>query len=165
MASVWDMGKRCMGLWIFFLFFSCQAQSSGSAFTSSSHLEASSDSSLDSSSEGFSEPDSLLVALGEGISPSTLETHIRVLASKEYEGRETGSKGQRKAARYLSDYFSSLFLLPGGKGSTSSPYFQTFSLRRTTWERVEVRIGRRRYKHLDKMLYLGEGEHERFPRI
>jgi Zn-dependent M28 family amino/carboxypeptidase len=59
--------------------------------------------------------------------PPTRETsawwgHIKVLASDDYEGRLTGSRGYLKAARYVAGKFKAAGLKPGGdKGS----YFQT----------------------------------------
>lgn len=42
----------------------------------------------------------------ETITASDLRTHLTILASDEYEGRETGEKGQKMAAEYISGFFS-----------------------------------------------------------
>lgn len=44
----------------------------------------------------------------ETITASDLRRHLSVLASDEYEGRETGEPGQKKAAVYISDFFKSI---------------------------------------------------------
>ncbi|MBM71262.1 MAG: peptidase M28 [Crocinitomicaceae bacterium] len=48
-----------------------------------------------------------------------LYNHLSVFASDEFEGRETGTRGQRKAAQYLIDYYKSLGFEPyNGKDYT-----------------------------------------------
>ena len=42
---------------------------------------------------------------GEG-----LKKHLTIIASDEMQGRETGTEGQRKAAKYIEDYFKSIGL-------------------------------------------------------
>lgn len=41
----------------------------------------------------------------ESITAADLRTHLSVLASDEYEGRETGQKGQKMAAEYIANFF------------------------------------------------------------
>ncbi len=42
------------------------------------------------------------------ITADELRAHLEVLASDEYEGRETGEKGQKMAAKYIATYFKSI---------------------------------------------------------
>src|SRR3954468_9326200 len=49
------------------------------------------------------------------ITAADLRTHLFKVASKEFEGRETGTEGQRKAAAYIEDQFRALGLLRGNK--------------------------------------------------
>tara|TARA_B100000959_G_scaffold286244_1_gene364039 strand:- start:664 stop:3645 length:2982 start_codon:yes stop_codon:yes gene_type:complete len=49
--------------------------------------------------------------------------HVEYLASKELEGRFTGTKGARKASRYVADQFSSYGLEPAGE---KEDWFQSF---------------------------------------
>jgi hypothetical protein len=49
------------------------------------------------------------------ITAEDLRTHLYKVASKEFEGRETGTEGQRKAAAYIEDQFKALGLQPGNK--------------------------------------------------
>ncbi|HVW63102.1 MAG TPA: M28 family peptidase [Puia sp.] len=51
------------------------------------------------------------------ITAEDLKTHLYRVASKEFEGRETGTEGQRKAAAYIEDQFRALGLMPGNKTS------------------------------------------------
>lgn len=56
------------------------------------------------------------------INPEDLKKHLYIVASKEMEGRETASPGQKKAAAYIESQFKALGLLPGNKGSYQLPY-------------------------------------------
>ncbi len=52
----------------------------------------------------------------ETITAADLETHLDILASDAYEGRETGEKGQKMSAEYIAAQFKSFGIpeLPGG---------------------------------------------------
>ncbi|MDR3716588.1 MAG: M28 family peptidase [Puia sp.] len=52
-----------------------------------------------------------------GITEEDLKKHLYTVASKDFEGRETATEGQRKAAAYIENHFRSLGLLPGNKDS------------------------------------------------
>lgn len=58
---------------------------------------------------------STLVSYGQGIKAEILSKHLHVLAHDSLDGRETGKSGQKKAARYLVNYFESIgcFKAPG----------------------------------------------------
>ncbi len=60
------------------------------------------------------------------INPLDMEAHLRFLASDELEGRETGTRGQKVAARYLATQFQRMGLQPGNKGE----WYQTYELSR-----------------------------------
>ena len=51
------------------------------------------------------------------ITRDDLKRHLYIVASKDFEGRETATEGQRKAAAYIENHFRSLGLLPGNKDS------------------------------------------------
>lgn len=55
---------------------------------------------------------------------SDLSKHLHVLASDEYEGRETGKKGQKLAAKYIKEKFESYGVHPLESGD----YFQSIPL-------------------------------------
>ncbi len=59
------------------------------------------------------------------ITPDDLKKHLYIVASKEMEGRETATEGQRKAAAYIENQFKSIGLLPGNKGDYQY-YFPVF---------------------------------------
>ncbi|MGI4741471.1 MAG: M28 family peptidase [Janthinobacterium lividum] len=63
------------------------------------------------------------------ITPDGLKQDLSVLASDEYEGRETGQKGQKMAADYLAKAFAS-YGLAGPVPGSDNPYLQHFSMNR-----------------------------------
>src|SRR4051794_34157637 len=56
------------------------------------------------------------------ITPAELKEKLSVLASREMEGREAASPGQRKAANYIESQFHRLGLLPGTTGGFQMQY-------------------------------------------
>ncbi|MGI4869758.1 MAG: M28 family peptidase [Janthinobacterium lividum] len=67
------------------------------------------------------------------ITQENLRRDLSVLASDEYEGRETGTKGQKMAAAYISQQFA-LDSLTAPVPGTANPYLQTFGLERSAWQ-------------------------------
>ena len=59
------------------------------------------------------------------ITPDALLSHIKTLASDEFEGRAPGSKGEELAIKYIADQFKSIGLKPG---SPDGSYFQEVPL-------------------------------------
>ena len=49
------------------------------------------------------------------ITAADLQKHLYIIASKDFEGRETTTEGQRKAAAYIENNFRAMGLLPGNK--------------------------------------------------
>lgn len=68
------------------------------------------------------------------ITAKELEAHLAFLASDEVEGRETGERGQKLAAKYLATQFQEMGLAPGNGDS----YFQEYELTRTQINSVSV---------------------------
>jgi Zn-dependent M28 family amino/carboxypeptidase len=63
-----------------------------------------------------------------------LRRDLSVLASDEYEGRETGTKGQKMAAAYISQQFKDDSLQAPVVANTDNPYLQTFGMERSAWQ-------------------------------
>ncbi len=60
-----------------------------------------------------------------------LQTHLKFIASDSLKGRETGSEGQKIAARYVAGEFADYGLTPIVKlADSSQSYFQTYYLQR-----------------------------------
>lgn len=56
------------------------------------------------------------------ITPDDLKKRLYIVASKEMEGRETATPGQKKAAAYIEGQFQSMGLKPGNNGNYQLPY-------------------------------------------
>jgi hypothetical protein len=67
--------------------------------------------------------DSVALRFSQTITEADLKKHLSILASDAYEGRETGTKGQKMAAEYLRTFFQNENI-----GSPLNNYFQTFEL-------------------------------------
>src|SRR5437016_14076633 len=47
------------------------------------------------------------------ITPDAVLSHIKILASDEFEGRAPGSKGEQLSTKYIADQFRAIGLKPG----------------------------------------------------
>lgn len=56
------------------------------------------------------------------ITVSNLKKHLYSIAAPEMEGRETATRGELRAAAYISDHFKSIGLLPGNRGNYLMPF-------------------------------------------
>lgn len=62
------------------------------------------------------------VLFANSIKSENLQKHLYQIAGPAFEGRETATPGQQKAARYIEDYFKILGLKPGNKDSFQYSY-------------------------------------------
>ncbi len=56
------------------------------------------------------------------ITAEDLKKHLYIVASADFEGRETATEGQHKAAAYIENHFRSIGLLPGNGDNYLLPY-------------------------------------------
>lgn len=94
------------------------------------------------------------VQYAQSITPQDLERHLRVIAHDSLEGRDTGSRGQKKAANYVANFFKSVGLqaiVPTTDGSKS--YFQPYALYQKSWGEVYLATENQRYE-LQQDFYL-----------
>ncbi|HXB94771.1 MAG TPA: M28 family peptidase, partial [Puia sp.] len=56
------------------------------------------------------------------ITAEDLKKHLYIVASADFEGRETATEGQHKVANYIEDHFKSLGLQPGNGEHYKLPY-------------------------------------------
>lgn len=89
------------------------------------------------------------IEFAQTITASDLEKHLSILASDEYEGRETGKEGQKKAANYIQDHFKLIGLNPGNGES----YFQPFPLEVKDPNNVDIQINGKSYQFLTDYYY------------
>lgn len=85
-----------------------------------------------------------------------LRRDLSVLASDEYEGRETGTKGQKMAAAYISKQFADDSLQAPVTANTANPYLQTFGMERSAWQPGgTVTVGGKAYEWLKDFYAFG----------
>ena len=85
------------------------------------------------------------VPYAASITPEGLKADLSVLASDEYEGRETGQKGQKMAADYIAKAFAS-YGLAGPVSGSDNPYLQHFSMTRVGVDPASsIKIGNRTF--------------------
>src|SRR6185312_15927397 len=58
----------------------------------------------------------------KSITANDLKKHLYIVASADFEGRETATEGQHKVANYIEDHFKSLGLQPGNGDRYKLPY-------------------------------------------
>jgi hypothetical protein len=75
------------------------------------------------------------------ITPDNLKKQLYTIAGKNFEGRETGSAGQRLAAAYIENYFKTLGLSPGNKDS----YQMHFPIYQDSLESINILIDDKPY--------------------
>ena len=78
------------------------------------------------------------------ITSEELKQHLSVIASDEYEGRETGRKGQKMTADYLKNEFIKDGVKPGNNGD----YFQYFNLVQTNKPIAGLKIHGNTYSYM-----------------
>lgn len=100
---------------------------------------------------GVTMPDSTVVMdtsaqsfnLAKSITPSSLRKHLTILASDEYEGRETGQPGNYKAAEYIKNHFKSIGIIP-----VDGTYYQDVMFTWESWNNITFSARAKEYKHL-----------------
>lgn len=95
--------------------------------------------------------------LSKSITAEDLESHLSILASDKFEGRETGEPGNEMAANYIAEYFKNIGLPATG---TENTYFQNVSFNKSQWTKSEVNINGKEYKHLWDYMMFVEGNEE-----
>ena len=89
---------------------------------------------------------------GNQIKAEELEKHLNILASDEYEGRETTTLGQKKAANYIKNHFI--------KSNVSFPkilnsYYQQFMVEISTFSNVNLKINDSSLKFINDFYSFG----------
>jgi hypothetical protein len=85
------------------------------------------------------------------IDQKDLKTFIKILTSDSLEGRGTGSDGQKKAGRFISDTFNEL----GLKKFDENGHRQTLKLNQTYWGQVYIKTKSRTLQNFDNMVLQG----------
>lgn len=87
----------------------------------------------------------------ETITASDLKSRLTIIASDEFEGRETGREGQKKAAEYIRGKFKEFGFSPIKQ--LEQGYYQPFRLHVTHPDTVNLIIGTDSLKFLKDMYY------------
>ena len=117
---------------LFFIFLSCSVLKPNTYLLKSNHEEA-----LNYSNQ---------------IKAVELEKHLNILASDEYEGRETTTPGQKKAANYIKNHFIKINVsFPKSLNS----YYQQFMVEGSTFSNVKLKINDSSLKFINDFYSFG----------
>ncbi|KAA5545702.1 M28 family peptidase [Adhaeribacter rhizoryzae] len=94
------------------------------------------------------------------ITAADLSKHLHILASDEYEGRDTGQKGQKMAAAYIAKEFKEDGLVGPVKNSSTSPYYQTFDLEKSAWGEGHITVGSRKFMMQQDFFVVGSSPYQ-----
>ncbi len=75
---------------------------------------------------------------GKEISSQELNKHLKVIASDELKGRNTGSRGQQLAAEYITNHFSELGLLKIVESPIGKSYYQNIDLQKARLKNIQL---------------------------
>lgn len=78
------------------------------------------------------------------ITKEDLTKHLTILASDEFQGRETGKPGNDLASAYIAGELERMGIEPVEGDS----YFQKVDFKWISWEDISIYVGENRYKHL-----------------
>ena len=87
-----------------------------------------------------------VVTYANTITKEELKASLYTYASDEFEGRETGQPGQKKAVNFLKEYYES-FGVPAAKADGN--YFQTVELQMMDVPSVSILVNGESYKNID----------------
>lgn len=92
----------------------------------------------------------------ELITPADLKDNLSILASDALEGRETGTRGQKMAAAFISTHFREL----GLKAPVEGSYYQKFNLYKTMQGEVYMSTRGTTYQNFKDIVYYGKDNSE-----
>ncbi len=114
----------------------------------------------DTSIAAVTDTTDVAVKIANTITAADLKGHLSILASDEYEGRETGEKGNELAASYIANEFKKMGLPAIG---LENSYFQKVAFNKTKWEKNALSVNDKEYKHLwDYLCFATLNEHMPF---
>ncbi|MEX2233579.1 MAG: M28 family peptidase [Cyclobacteriaceae bacterium] len=86
------------------------------------------------------------------ITPADLKENLTILSADALEGRETGSRGQKMAAAFISYHFQEF----GLKAPVNGSFYQPFPLYKTVPGEAFVRAGGNEFKNFQDIVYYGK---------
>ncbi len=98
---------------------------------------------------GYSQYSSVAEQYAQTIQSLTLKDHVYTLASMEFQGRETGTEGNRKAAEYIADQFTSYGIAPI---QGDNDYYQEVAFSTVKWNQIKLTVAGDSVEHLKEYL-------------
>ena len=89
-----------------------------------------------------------VVAYGETITEDELKDHLYIYASDEFEGRDTGAPGQKKAVEYLKKEYETMGIPSVIEGN----YFQTVPLNIVKTPKVSISVNGESFNYYDDFI-------------
>jgi hypothetical protein len=105
--------------------------------------------------------DKAAIKYASTITAQDMRSKLTILASDEMEGRETGEKGQKMAAEFLSKFYADLGMTAPSEGT----YYQKFDLYQTDWTGVTLKTKNGQQKNGDTFVFRGNGDMKREAKI
>ncbi len=102
-------------------------------------------------SVGLMAQDKAAVKYANTITPEDMRAKLTVLASDEFEGRETGTEGQKKASRFLEDFYAKI----GLEAPVEGTYRQKFSMYQSDWSDVYIKAKSGKKMNGKDFIFLG----------
>lgn len=99
--------------------------------------------------------DQTAIKYANTLTKADLKKHLVIVAADDMEGRDTGSPGQKKAAKYIANHFKSLGLKPPVKTKEGMSYLQKFDLMSSKWKDVSIAIKRNKTEYLKDVYAIG----------
>nr|WP_237701650.1 M28 family peptidase [Algoriphagus machipongonensis] len=96
----------------------------------------------------------LQVKYANTITAEDLTKNLTYLASDEMKGRDTGSEEQKMAAEYIVNFYKNL----GLEGPVDGGYLQKVDLVSTSFEEVNLKIGRNKLVNNEDFVFVGDGD-------
>ncbi|NNC70127.1 MAG: peptidase, partial [Flavobacteriaceae bacterium] len=91
----------------------------------------------------------------KSITADELKEALYIYASDDFQGRETGTPGQKKAVEYLKDYYISIGI-PSARPDGN--YFQNVPLQKQEVPDMTLKIGDNDFKMIDDYVSVADGE-------
>lgn len=95
--------------------------------------------------------DKTAVKYASTITPEDMRSKLSVLASDEFGGRETGTEGQKKASRFLEDFYAEI----GLQGPVDGTYRQKFDMYQSDWSNVYIQARGGKKMNGEDFIFLG----------